>query len=107
MKHLSDKQRTALRYYLIGLNSVEIGKLTGYSPRTVQGLARAGKWREIANGTPPAKTRKIYEMYTRHKYTRAQIADYFGRSPAWVACELRKGKKLAKTAEKRVKVKKI
>lgn len=41
----SNVRKQALKYYLMGLNSKEIAKLTGKSYRTIQGYAMTDNWK--------------------------------------------------------------
>lgn len=55
------RKAKALRYYLMGLNATEIGKLLDLSPRTVQAYMQSGRWRE--KRTPAAIKQRAYEMH--------------------------------------------
>ena len=44
------KEAMAYRYYVMGLNTREIGKLLDLSPRTIERYMQAGKWKESVNG---------------------------------------------------------
>ncbi len=54
------RKAKAQRYFLMGLNSTEIGKLLDISPRTVQAYMQAGRWRE--KKTPALIKQRAYEM---------------------------------------------
>lgn len=54
------RKAKALRYFLMGLTSTEIGKLLDISPRTVQAYMQAGRWSE--KRTPAAIKQRAYEM---------------------------------------------
>ncbi len=51
------------RYYLKGLNAMEIGKLLDISPRTVQRYIKVHKFKELM--APRALQQKALELYQR------------------------------------------
>jgi DNA-directed RNA polymerase specialized sigma24 family protein len=74
-------QQKALRYYLLGLNSKEIGKLLDLSPRTVQRYMSEGKFksqRQVKN-----LSAKAFEMLNKG-YTYKEIAKAVGKSKTMV-----------------------
>lgn len=82
-----------LRYYLTGLNATEIGKLTGYSPRTIQDFARLEGWRKLRRGTPPATVRQVWQMIC-NGYKPKEIAAHFSRSLRWVHTQTATARKM-------------
>lgn len=60
-----DAQAQALRYYVMGLNCEEIGKLLDLSPRTIERYQQKGQWREALNGK--AVEEKAHELHQAGK----------------------------------------
>jgi len=69
-KNQTTKQR-AFYYYSLGLNSKEIAKLLDVSPRTIQGYAYRGNWKNKINPTPLKQ--RVFELH-RKGISQPQIA---------------------------------
>lgn len=68
---LAANQAKAYRYYVMGLNCQEIGKLLDLSPRTIERYMQVGKWKETTSGKTIEA--KAYELHERGK-TYVEIA---------------------------------
>jgi transposase len=77
------------RYFLLGLNSTEIGKLTGYSPRTIQDVIRFEKYRLLKTSKPTTSEKDILKMF-ENGFKLAEIATHHQRSVSWVKLKLAK-----------------
>lgn len=64
-------QAEAYRYYVMGLNCQEIGKLLDLSVRTIERYMQAGGWKEATNGKTIEA--KAYELHESGK-TYAEVA---------------------------------
>ena len=53
--------KRGFKYYCMGLNSKEIGKLLDLSHRTIQGYMRQGNWK--AKRKPKGITKRIKELH--------------------------------------------
>lgn len=77
------------RYRAKGLNSKEIGVLTGYSHRTIQGIFRTQKptrsIQQLKN-----ENAEVLRLYKTGHYTYKQLAERFGRSVSWIAKRVNK-----------------
>jgi DNA-binding CsgD family transcriptional regulator len=64
-------QAEAYRYYVMGLNCQEIGKLLDLSVRTIERYMQTGGWKEATNGK--GIEAKAYELHESGK-TYAEVA---------------------------------
>lgn len=87
---MKERQVKAFHYYQMGLNSIEIGKLTGYSPRTVQTLAQRGQWKDVLTSEKTHIEKGVLKM--KETYTAKEIAEKLKRSKRWVWLTLKKAK---------------
>lgn len=71
MRQKQTKDEAVYRYYLLGLTFKEIGKLTDQSEKTIQRLAKAGKFKE--RSTPQPMAEKVREM-RKQGYSYTSIA---------------------------------
>lgn len=55
----------ALRYFCLGLNSKEIGKLLDLSYRTVQGAMSRGNWKDIRKEFQASQEKRIIRKYLK------------------------------------------
>jgi len=60
-------EKEALRFYLLGLTSKEIGKMLDLSYRTIQGAMSRGKWKEQRNQIRKDNENKIIKRYQKRK----------------------------------------
>lgn len=67
----SDTQAKALRYYTMGLNCQEIGKLLDLSARTIERYMQKGQWRQTLHGKTVEE--RAYELHQAGK-SYAEIA---------------------------------
>ena len=87
---MNERQVKAFHYYQMGLNSVEIGKLTGYSPRTVQTLAQRGQWLNALTSEKTPIEKRVLKL--KETYTAKEIAERLKRSKRWVWTTLKNAK---------------
>jgi DNA-directed RNA polymerase specialized sigma24 family protein len=89
----NDKKALCKHYYLLGLNATEIGKLTDYSPRTVQSIIQSENWQALRRNAAPRKVAAVWQMRNNGHKPKA-IAAHFGRSVRWVHSQLAAARRL-------------
>lgn len=62
-----NKKNEALRLYLLGLTSHEIGVLVGTSNRTVQGYAAAGNWKQLKLQKREREEKRIIKRFLKQQ----------------------------------------
>lgn len=65
MRTKDNIREKALNYYLMGLNSKEIGKLLDLSFRTIQNYMCADQWKEKRQARTDREKRKIIREYEK------------------------------------------
>lgn len=60
-----EQKESAFRYYLMGLNSKDIGKLLDLSYRTVQGYMSSDGWKEKREAYQARERKKIIREYEK------------------------------------------